>query len=191
MECPPSGAERINSFALVCYLPGALGAFVDRLRAELVTTCVARSHVTVLPPRELAASLTGESLAKRQIANCVPEYLPFRVDLGSVDVFPETKVIYLGLDSGCDRLQSMHDVLNANSLSFDEPFLYHPHVTLAQGLDAAQVTEAAELADARWNEFRHSRSFQVDTLTFVQNTASNRWIDLVEYELGTMVAVRR
>jgi 2'-5' RNA ligase len=188
MDCPPSGAERINSFALVCYLPGALGAFLDRLRAELVSTCQARSHVTVLPPRQLIAS---ETLAKRQIAERVPEYPPFRVDLGEVEVFPETKVIYLGVDRGGDRLSAMHDELNASSLIFDEPFVYHPHVTLAQQIDPFHVEDAVDLAAARWREFRHSRSFRVETLTFVQNTTSNCWLDLAEYELGTMAGVRR
>jgi len=188
MDCPPSGAERINSFALVCYLPGALGAFLDRLRSELVVSCHARSHVTVLPPRQL---YSPESLATRQIADYVPECAPFAIDLGSVEVFPETKVIYLGLSCGNERLRCMHDSLNSDFLGFPEPFVYHPHVTLAQGLHPSDVVEATKLATARWSEFQHSRSFQVETLTFVQNTSTNHWLDLVSYELGTMAAVGR
>ena len=102
-----------------------------------------------------------------------------------------TKVIYLGLNSGDSHLQRMHDSLNAGALSFDEPYVYHPHVTLAQGLEPQDVEPALDLATARWREFEYSRSFQVETLTFVQNTATNRWLDLVEYELGSMAAVRR
>jgi 2'-5' RNA ligase len=188
MECPPSGAERINSFALVCYLPGPLGVFLDRLRAELVTSCVARSHVTILPPRQL---ISPETLAKEQIAVRVPDYPPFRVDLGEVEVFPVTKVIYLGLNSGNADLHHMHDSLNCGALRFEEPYIYHPHVTLAQGLAPEHVEDATKLAAARWREFKHSRSFQVDTLTFVQNTSVNCWLDLVEYELGSLAAVRR
>lgn len=188
MESSPSGVERIDSFALVCYLPGELGAFLDRLRAELVTACSARSHVTILPPRPLAGP---ESSAKQQIGNCIPEYQPFRVHLGEVDVFPQTKVIYLGLSLGSDHLRFLHDSLNVNALSFDEPFDYHPHVTLAQGVDPAQVDEATRLAAARWSEFSHSRSFQVEALTFVQNTSVNRWLDLVAYELGSLAPVQK
>lgn len=188
MECPPSGAERIDSFALVSYLPGALGAFLDRLRAELVLTCSARSHVTILPPRPLAGP---ESMAKRQIAQFIPECQPFRIDLGRVEVFPETKVIYLGLNCGDDYLRTMHDSLNTSALGLAEPFVYHPHVTLAQGLNLTDVDCATELATARWREFHQARSFQVETLTFVQNTTTNHWLDLVEYELGSLAAVRR
>lgn len=188
MECPPSGAARIDSFALVCYLPGALGAFLDRLRAELVVSCSARSHVTILPPRPLAGP---EQVAKSQISNFIPERLPFHINLGNVDVFPATKVVYLGLTRGEHHLRTLHDALNVSALGFAEPFVYHPHVTLAQGLNPDDVESATELATAKWREFQHSRSFQVETLTFVQNTATNRWIDLGEYELGSLAAVRR
>ena len=189
MECPsPTGAERIDSFAVVCYLPGALGAFLDRLRAELVTSCAARSHVTILPPRRLAGP---ESLARRQLGDYIPDCFPFLIELGRVEVFPETKVIYLGLNCGDSHLRSMHDSLNIHALSFPEPFVYHPHVTLAQGLDPADVDQSAALAQARWREFQHSRSFQVETLTFVQNTTTNHWLDLAAYELGSVAALRR
>ena len=194
--CPPSGAERINSFALVCYLPGALGAFLDGLRAELVTTCSARSHVTILPPRQLVLPSSGQTdapelQARQQMSLRIPEYSPFRIDLGNVEVFPGTKVIYLDLTTGNGHLHELHDSLNVGALSFAEPFVYHPHVTLAQGLLPENVNEACVLASARWREFQHSTSFQVESLTFVQNTSTDHWLDLAEYELGTVVAAAR
>ena len=130
-------------------------------------------------------------MAKRQIADYIPECHPFRIDLGSVEVFAGTKVVYLGLNIGDNHLRAMHDSLNVEALGFAEPFVYHPHVTLAQGLNPDDVLEATELATARWGEFEHSRSFEVETLTFVQNTTNNHWLDLVEYELGSMAGVRR
>ena len=84
----------------------------------------------------------------------------------------------------------MHDTLNLNALSFAEPYVYHPHVTLAQGLDPADVEEATKLAKARWKEFQYSRAFEVEMLTFVQNTIANQWLDLVAYELGGVAVVR-
>jgi len=135
--------------------------------------------------------ISPEIQAKEQIAVAVPDYPPFDVDLGKVEIFPVTKVIYLGLNTGNASLHHMHDSLNAEALSFDEPYKYHPHVTLAQELHPDHVDAAFELATARWREFPYSRSFQVETLTFVQNTSTNCWLDLVEYELGSMAAVRR
>ena len=45
----PALGDRINSYAVVSYIPGALGEFITRLREELVKGCVAQSHVTILP----------------------------------------------------------------------------------------------------------------------------------------------
>ena len=75
-------------------------------------------------------------------------------------------------------------------MAFEEPFPYHPHVTLAQGLDPSVVAEMYEFAKRRWQEGTPAHSFAVDRLTFVQNTVENYWIDLTELEL-TPVRVRR
>ena len=49
------GAQRINLFALVVYIPDPLAGFLDDLRKELVANCLPRAHVTILPPRPLQA----------------------------------------------------------------------------------------------------------------------------------------
>ena len=133
----------------------------------------------------------GSSAAEAQVAVCVPDYAPFAVELAGVEIFPLTQVIYLELARGATHLRTLHDSLNSRSLEFDEPYEYHPHVTLAQGLSGIDVLEAHELAQSRWREFQSSRSFRAETLTFVQNTESNRWIALVQYELGTMASVSK
>ena len=49
----PSLEERLNVFALVVYIPGPLGVFLDELRRELVPHYNPHAHVSVLPPRPL------------------------------------------------------------------------------------------------------------------------------------------
>jgi 2'-5' RNA ligase len=97
-------------------------------------------------------------------------------------------VIYLSVNAGHAELQKLHAALNANCLSFAEPFEYHPHVTLAQELDRDGLAAAVELAKRRWQEFRDARSFTVDKLTFVQNTLNNSWTDLNAWQLSSSVA---
>ena len=53
MGDPAFSSDRINSFSLVSYIPGPLGEFITNLRQDLVSGCVAQSHVTVLPPRPI------------------------------------------------------------------------------------------------------------------------------------------
>lgn len=180
MGCSPNGVDRINSFALVTYLPGALGQFLDQLRKDLVSSCVARSHVTLLPPRTLIA--TPEDV-QRQIELTLGDFTPFDVELGQIEVFPVTNVVYIELSKGRKELERIHAALNRSTLFYDEPYEFHPHVTLAQGLAVQHVDEA--LADARhqWKEFAYSRKFPLDQATFVQNTSANNWIDLMYYSL--------
>jgi 2'-5' RNA ligase len=111
---------------------------------------------------------------------------PFRVELGAVEIFAGTNVIYISINAGYRELVQMHEALDRGPCQFAEPYEYHPHVTLAQQLTPEQVEPAAALARRRWREFPYSRNFTVDHLTFVQNTVENRWADLA----GRMLSIR-
>jgi 2'-5' RNA ligase len=176
-----NGAKRINSFALVTYMPDPLRGFLDNLRQELVTSCRIQSHVTLLPPRPISGS---PELAWSQAESRLREVSPFRVGLGDVEIFPVTNVIYLGVTEGRDPLISLHRDLNTQYLAFQEPHQYHPHLTLAQTLEEHQVDGTLALARRRWAEYDHPRSFLVEKLTFVQNTEDNQWIDLASCTLS-------
>jgi 2'-5' RNA ligase len=176
----------INSFALISYLPEPLTGFLDSLRRELVPRCLARSHVTVLPPRPLISGLPES--AWDDLNDSLNGFPPFRVELNSIEIFQGTNVIYLSIGSGFRELETLHAALNRGPLQFVEPFAYHPHVTLAQHLLPEQVEGAAALARRRWREFAFSRTFTVDQLTFVQNTVEDRWADLAGRTLSIRMA---
>jgi 2'-5' RNA ligase len=173
--------ERLNVYALVIYIPDPLGRFLDDLRRELVPGCNPHAHVSVLPPRPLPANW---HLAGERVQAFTATRPPFPVELGEIRMFPVTNVIYIEVTSGREELFAMHDGLNGGALAFDEPFVYHPHVTLAQEIPPGQVQTVHELAQRRWREFQGSRVFQADRAAFVQNTMGNCWIDLAECDLG-------
>jgi len=181
MDCDPQCTDRINSFALVSYIGGRIGEFLNRLRQELVPGCGVPAHLTVLPPRPL-------SVEPPIAADFIREHLlsapPFSVEVGGVEIFATTSVIYAEIGQGRSTLRHMHNELNRNGLAFTEPYRYHPHITLAQGLAPEAVHDSYELARRRWQESTAGTTFMLDKLTFVQNTADNRWLDLVEFELG-------
>jgi 2'-5' RNA ligase len=77
----------------------------------------------------------------------------------------------------------MHERLAIRALAFDEPFEYHPHITLAQGLTAAEVVERKELARRRWQEYRGPRGFTLGSMTFVRSADRVDWRDLGEVVL--------
>jgi 2'-5' RNA ligase len=189
LEIPAQGSPDQgpkDEFALVCYLPGALGGFLDRLRTELVPECAARSHVTLLPPRPLHGRDEG---ARRQLQRTMPSFHPFVVELGEVAVFQSSKVIYLELLCGQKDLKGIHQVLNSEDLHYDEPYPYHPHVTLAQGPTVVEdADEKLAIARVRWQEFRLPRRFVLDTVMFVQNGGPQGWLDLDELAVGANLA---
>ena len=177
----------INSFALVSYIPDPLGGFLDRLRTELVCDCHAKAHVTLLPPRPLFCE-TSEAWSLLQ--QRLQDVQPFEVKLGEIEIFPVTEVVYVSVVAGFEELRKLHASLDTGCLEFEEPFNFHPHVTLAQDLTNGQLAATLKSAVDRWREFREPRAFTVDKLTFVQNTLDNRWMDLNSLRLAA-VPVRK
>jgi 2'-5' RNA ligase len=118
----------------------------------------------------------------------VRDFAPVEIHLPGIRVFEQTRVVYLELGAGAGELSEMHRELNSGPLAHAEPFSYHPHITLAQNFGPETLAEMREAAEARWSE-APSHRFLVDTLTLVQNTVENRWIDLADCALRGEAAV--
>ena len=157
-----------------------MGAYLNELRAELVPGCKLRSHITLLPPRLLSSP--PERLV-RELEEKVPSLRSFNVTLGDLDIFSSTGVIYLGLRSGQNELLEMHHTLADGIFAFDEPFRFHPHITLAQEIPADRLQQCLNHAHARWRAWAHDRSFPISNLTFVRNVIPARWDTLSEHVL--------
>jgi len=184
----PKYADRINSFALVGYIDDRLGDFLNRLRQELKPGCLAAAHVTVLPPRSLSVDTdTGE----RELSAGLERFSPFPVEITGVHIFSVTDVIYLEIGLGRAQLTELHQTLNTKQFAFHEPHEYHPHVTLAQGVELADIPALYEQAKRRWKEESPTHRFMLERLTFVQNTVDNVWVDLAEFDLRKPVLVPR
>jgi 2'-5' RNA ligase len=180
MAVGPHGAERINLFALVVYIPDPLARFLDDLREELVPSCLPCAHVTMLPPRPVSGDLGG---AIEHARTLVSGFAPFDIVPGDVEIFPRTDVIYIGIRQGEPELREVYRALNRGPLSFQEPFPYHPHITLAQGMPPDRVKPLYELACRRWAGFPHSRRIRAELACFVQSTIDCTWVDLAEFKL--------
>ncbi len=179
MDRLPGSPEMTNVYALVTYLPEPLGSFLNELRAELVPGCDLRAHITVLPPR----SLESESLAWEQLRTDSRLFAPLSIELGEVEVFPETLVIFLSIRSGGEQLHQMHERLSRGALSFNEPFVYHPHITLAQGLMPDVVAARKAVAVERWRQYGGPRHFELNVMTFVRSADRVDWLDLGQIAL--------
>src|SRR5580765_7528422 len=105
---------QLNSFALVSYLSDPLAEFLNRLRRDLVPECLARAHITILPPRPLGSS---PEEAWQELRQGLQNFQPFRVELGEINVFPGFEAVYLSIKTGNQELERMHAALNAGRLA--------------------------------------------------------------------------
>ncbi|MDQ6663664.1 MAG: 2'-5' RNA ligase family protein [Acidobacteriota bacterium] len=179
MGCNTNGSTP-SQFALVSYIPDPLGLFLDNLRIEMAPGCKPHAHVTILPPRPVlgkASAAAGE--LERRLGN----FTAFELELGRMELFPVSEVIFLSIVRGAEILREMHAALNSGGVLFEEPFPYHPHITLAQNLPPEQVQPLHNLAARRWAEYAGNRVFRVENLAFVRNDRDSIWIDLANISL--------
>ncbi|MGP9527204.1 2'-5' RNA ligase family protein [Glutamicibacter sp. AOP5-A2-18] len=79
----------------------------------------------------------------RQVAGGVS---PFTLSLGSARTFrPASEVVFLPLESGADECWDLHRALLGDQLRHESDFAYHPHLTIAQNVPAADL-DAAQAA---------------------------------------------
>jgi 2'-5' RNA ligase len=173
---PQHGEQTLGQFALVSYIPDPLGRFLDDLRLELTPGCNPRAHVTVLPPRPLHSDV-NEAIARLvEEARSIP---PFRVELGDIQVFTQSHVIYLDIRKGVAQLREFYRLVSRGPLKYDrETFPYHPHITIAQNIVPSEVDVLSAMARRKWAEYPGARDFVVSSLSFVQHVAPTIWTDV-------------
>jgi len=170
-----------SAFALVAYIPGALGAFIDNLSASLPGERRGRAHLTLLPPRPLsvAPQMAGELLSAALSA-----FSPFEVELTEIARFPLTDVLYIAVGNGGDQAHRAHAALNRGAFYYPEPFEYRPHVTLMVPQEKTDAGALQKAATAEWMQFNASKRFLVDRLDFLRQHPSGAWEKLREIHLA-------
>ena len=170
-------------YALVAYVKGPVGEFVENLRRELHPDLPHfAAHLTLLPPRPLQGT---ENAALQVLGAICGRAEPFEVTLGGMESFaPTTPTIYIRVAHAALRLHELHDQLNTQALAFVEEWPYIPHLTIAKMPTEQAAEQALKTARERWQQFGESRRILVDRLTFVREDSLNCWIDLAPVPLG-------
>jgi len=183
-----SGVPPWGSFALVTYLPDPLGVFLTQLRHLLPGETRPEAHITFLPPRPLA--LTPE-MACREIGRILASCQPFEVELGNVEIFPKTGILYLSVKSGCEELLRLHDALNRGTFFSREHFEYIPHLTLGGPLAAEEVETSLQQAQLAWARAGLSPRFLVKEMVLLWqpvDCAENDWTRISALPMGSSAA---
>jgi 2'-5' RNA ligase len=170
-------------YALVAYVEGPVGEFVENLRRELHPHMPQfAAHLTLLPPRLLSGS-EGEALSV--LAGVCGQTTPFEVTLGGMESFvPTTPTVYIRVAHGSSRMQELHDRLNTDVLAFAEEWPYIPHLTIAKMPTEAAPEQALKTARMYWEKYSDTRRILLDRLTFVREESLNCWVDLAPVPLG-------
>jgi 2'-5' RNA ligase len=182
----PGEQQTLGHFALVSYIPDPLARFLDELRVALTPGAKPRAHVTILPPRPLHNELKD---AVRQMAEESRSVHPFRVEMGEIQVFDASHVVYLEITHGANELRELYTLLNRGALAYKENFPYHPHITIAQDIPPDEAPRLAIIAKERWAGYQGPRGFSVTSLSFVQHVAPSIWTDVAEVPIGIEVPV--
>ncbi|MFD9001372.1 2'-5' RNA ligase family protein [Streptomyces sp. NPDC059582] len=112
------------------------------------------THVTLLPPTEVAAAVLPA--VEAHLVEVAGVGRPFPMRLRGTGTFrPLSPVVYVRIVAGTESCAWLQQQIRAASgpVARDLPFPYHPHVTVAHGIDDAAMDRAfAELADyeAEW-----------------------------------------
>lgn len=171
-------------YAVVSYVRGELGNFIDELRAQLVPEqSHLHAHLTLLPPRPLLGS---EEHAALTLARICRQLQRIEVSFTEVDLFvPITPTVYLSIGKGADAICAMHGKLNTTEFLSYEALPYIPHLTVAAFEADQQAQQAAEIVRSSWAAYTGPRTSIVKELAFaVDRESANRWEDLATFPLG-------
>lgn len=135
------------------------------------------THVTLLPPTEVAC----EDLPafRRHLARVAAEGRPFAMRLQGTDTFrPLSPVVYVRLAEGGSACAALQERVRSGPVERELQFPYHPHVTVAHGIDEAGL----DLAQRDLAEF--AADWAAGGFALYEQGGDGVWRKMREYPFG-------
>lgn len=134
------------------------------------------THITLVPPTELAAAAVPE--VEDHLADVAAGFDAFRVHLRGTGTFrPVSPVVFVSLVEGISQCEQLADAVRRGPLRVDLAFPYHPHVTIAHHLSDDRLDRAfRELADFECE-------FEVDDFHLYRHDPVSGWQPAVDFEM--------
>ena len=134
-------------------------------------------HVTLLPPTAVAAETLPE--VEAHLAEAAAAHHPFVMHLSGTGTFrPLSPVVFIQIATGVSDCEVLESRIRRGVLARDLEFPYHPHVTVAQGIDDARLDEAYDGLAGFVARFR------VDGVVLFSRDPDGRWKWRKEFPLG-------
>jgi 2'-5' RNA ligase len=134
-------------------------------------------HVTLLPP----TPVPDESMDKVEthLAETAAAHHPFVMHLSGTGTFrPTSPVVFIQVATGVAACEALEREIRSGPLTRELDFPYHPHVTVAQGIDDAGLDEAYDALSGFVARFR------VDEFVLFSRDPEGRWNWRREFPLG-------
>lgn len=134
------------------------------------------SHVTLLPPTEVAAAdLAG---IEDHLATTAAAHAPYRMHLRGTATFqPVSPVVFVVLAEGIAQTELLAADVRSGPLDVVLDYPYHPHVTVAYDVDQVVLDRAFE-------DFAgYDRAFEIDHFHLYVLGADDRWRQVRRFDL--------
>lgn len=152
MYLPPKSADQ-EWIGVIIAIPEPWVTQLTEARLALGDTAALRvpSHVTLIPP--IAVNVADREAILMHLQAVASHNRPFTLTVsGTSNFLPVSPVSFLELESGAADCTALAEELATGPLTHETRFPYHPHVTLAHGVDEARLREA----EAQWESFSAS-----------------------------------
>jgi 2'-5' RNA ligase len=139
-------------------------------------------HVTLLPPTPVPAdTLVG---IKAHLTRAAAGGVPFVMHLAGTGTFrPASPVVFVQVARGVGDCEELEAAIRREGLERELEYPYHPHVTIAHGLEDDALDEAYDgLAD-------FVARFRVDHFVLFSRDPDGSWHWCAEFPLGGPAAV--
>lgn len=136
------------------------------------------SHVTLMPPTEVAdPALPGLVDHLRAVAGAASR---FRMTLQGTGTFrPVSPVVFVAVAEGIGACERLESAVRGGPVQRELQFPYHPHVTIAHGLEEAALDRVFDaLATFRC-------SFEVDAFDLYRHGTDQVWRPIERFPFGT------
>ena len=135
------------------------------------------THITLLPPTEVDTGALGR--IEEHLAAAAAGHRPFRVLLHGSDSFrPVSPVVFVRVEAGVRECRELEASVRSGALARELNFPYHPHVTVAHGVDPAALDKA--FADLRG----YRADFTVPGFSLYRFGADEVWRPLRRFDFG-------
>ncbi len=182
---PTACTATTTTIGVAIAVPDPWGAQLQAYRSALGDDDAERipTHVTLVPPTEIAVD--GLPALEEHLVSASSGIGAFRMHLRGTGTFrPVSPVVFVTVAEGISACEELAGAVRSGPLRLDQPFPYHPHVTVAHHLPEDLLERAfEEMADFEC-------SFVVDRFSLYVHERATGWAPTRHFRLARTAHVR-